>query len=172
MKTNSNIIKLAGAIKPPASKAEIIEALAIRKREQIIEENKRLIAEKEQLEKKIQIVAREESTNAKIKGGQRFHLRCDELNDGRLDVRNVSVDFEFEPSAELREMARRLYRIGRMNIYSTPSLYEVRCQVRAAVNQQTPPAERVSNLLKDPKSQDMLDAILGALDKKPLALVG
>lgn len=172
MKTNSNIIKLAGAIKPPASKTEIIEALSIRKREKIIEENERLIAEKEQLEKKIQIVAREESANASIKGGQRFHVRCDEQNDGRLEVRKVGVDYEFEPSAELREMARRLYRIERMNVFHTPSLYEVRGQVRAAVNQQTPPAERVSNLLKDPKSQDMLDAILGALDKKPLALVG
>jgi hypothetical protein len=169
---NNNIIKLAGAIKPPASKTEIIEALAIRKRDQIIEENKRLVIEKAQLETKIQIVAREEAANAKPKSAQRFYVRCDKANDGRLDVRNISVDYEFEPSAELRELARRLYRIDHSNIHSTPSLYEVRNQVRAAVNQQTPPAERVSSLLKDPKSQDMLDAILTALDKKPLALVG
>ena len=171
MKTN-NIIKLAGAIKPPASKSEIIEALAIRKREQIIEENKRLNAEKDQLEKKIQIVSKEEAVNAKQKSSQNFYVRCDERNDGGLDVRKVSVDFEFEPSSELREMARRLYRLNHMSLHHTPSLCEVRNQVRAAVNQQTPPAQRVAHLLKDPKSQDMLDAILGALDKKPLALVG
>lgn len=161
---STKIIKLAGCVKPPARKSEVIEALAIRKREQIIEENKKLSAELEQLRAKIQVVASEEAAaNSVLRKTQNYYVRATTDSAGRLTVGKFSVNYDCEPSAELRDMAKRLYTLERMGLHHTPSLHEVRQQVRAKVMQQTPPDGRVQELLKNP----MLDSILEKLDGKP-----
>lgn len=167
----NNIIKLAGTVKPPARKSEIIEALAIRKREQIIAENKALYKELEQLNTKLQVVAAEEmAANGKPKHGVQYYCRADKMGDGSIRVGQIQAEYTCEPSQEMKRIAKRIYELRRMNLTSEPSLHEVRQQVRAAVSQHTPPERRVKQLLTYPESQKMLDAVLGALDKKPLAL--
>lgn len=168
----NNIIKLAGAIKPPASRTEIIEALAIRKREQIIAENAAMQKELEQLNKKIQIVAAEVmAAGAKPSGCCDYRIYVRKDSDGRLTVGEVTREYSAKPTAELAEMCRRQYRLRHdKNIFNTPSLHEVRQQVRAALANNTPPAVRVKSLLTDPESQKMLDVLLARLDNKPLAL--
>lgn len=173
--STTNVIKLAGAIKPSASRTEIIEALAIRKREQIVKEiadaRKELIA----LETKLQAVAAEEIA----KGGRVDSSNCCRNNtysfhvgesEGRLTVANITCRFSVKPSLEFAELARKHHRLYRATLRHEPSLHEVRQQVRAALANQTPPAMRVKSLLSNPETQKMLDTLLGQLDKKPLML--
>lgn len=161
---STKIIKLAGAIKPPARKSEVIEALAIRKREQIIAENAKLRKELEDLEAKIQVVARDEAlANGKFDMKQQFYVRAQKDHNGRMQVSDFTASYKVEPSPELRAMAKRIYELRYSGINHEPSLHEVRQQVRAKIMQQTPPDTRVKELLASP----MIDQILEKLDGKP-----
>lgn len=162
--STSKIIKLAGVIKPPARKSEIIEALAIKKREQIITENKKLCKELEDLQAKIQVVARDEAlASGKFDMKQSFYVRAQKDHNGRLTVSSFNATYNVEPSPELCAMAKRIYELQYSGIRHEPSLHEVRQQVRAAVNKQTPPDGRVQELLKNP----LLESLLEKLDGKP-----
>lgn len=169
-------IKLADSIKPPAKKSEIIEALAIRKREKIIEENAALVKELKQLEDKLQIVCGEEvAKSGKLKRNKynSVNYQCRASKDhstGRVTVSDVTCDWSCAPTDEIRQIARRILEIKQVNIHHEPSLNDVRRQVRALISDNTVPDQRVNTLLNDPSSQKILDTILGALDGKPKAL--
>lgn len=169
-------IKLAESIKPPAKKAEVIEALAIRKRQQIIEENLGLAKELKQLEDKLQVVCGEEiAKSGKLKRNKynSVNYQCrasEEHSTNRITVSEVTCDWACTATDEIRQIARRIYEIKRKNIHYEPTLSEVRRQVRAAIADNTAPDKRIRTLLNDPESQKMLDSILGALDGKPKTL--
>jgi len=173
MNPSSNIIKLAGAVKPPATKSEIIEALAIRKRDQIIKENEDAQAELAQLEKKIEIIAAEEmAANGKLKVERRgysstYNWRSAKEQDGSIGIGNITATYFCEPSKEFKEMARKIHRLKYDRDRHVPSLHEVKNQVRLALAGHTPQGVRVKKMLADPLCQQQLDAILAAFNTKP-----
>lgn len=169
-------IKLADSIKPPARKSEIIEALSIRKRDQIISDNLKLQKELKELEDKLQIVCAEEMAKTgrlnknKYNRGKDFSCRAEVSNAGHVVVGEVTCSYSCQPTEEIRKIAKQIRVIKNQSIYKEPSLHEVRQQVRASISEQTQPDKRIHSLLNDPESQKMLDAMLDTLDGKPKAL--
>lgn len=156
-------LAIAEAIKPPARKSEIIEAMAIRKREQMIAQNEADKKTLAGLRVQFQTIAAEEiAKGGKIAAseyGDTYDYNANE-RDGRIDIGTITCRMRVEPSPELREIGRRIYRLKKQIFHSPPSLHEVRQDVRISVNQHTPPNQRVSLLLKSPESLKAIDAAL------------
>lgn len=172
---STNIIKLAGAIKPPATRTEIIEALSIRKLAQLVKEKEANDKEIVRLEAKIQVVAAEEMAKGGKPGNDcnsrpYFNVTVRKDNNGRLEVHDTSCLYKCPPSPELRELARTLWKLRHNELRCVPSLNDVRKQVRAALAEQTPPNRRVKDLLASPETSQLIDNMLARLDGKPLAL--
>ena len=158
--------KIENSVKPPLKKAELIRALAIRKREQLLKERTEAA---EIYRKESSAISRAITELAHAIDITKTVLRTNDpyvRNDnGRMSVGCVEAHFgvELPPELKKRIIANEARRTA-VRFSEVPQLPEIERQLRAELNGQ--PGDRVAAVLKDEESVKMLDALLGKIDRR------
>lgn len=162
--------KVERSIAPPPKKAEVIEALAQIKLQQLIDENTARIAKAEALEKECRAELR-------LLAAQRINALLEEsipsLGYGNGDsVQNVTVDLRFESKdipTPLRKKIRE-YQTTASEVrghYNQPKLADCRRMVRESLAGSTSTTERVKTMLTEPSVRKALTKMLQQIEDKP-----
>jgi hypothetical protein len=165
MKTSTQIAIAGSAIKPPATQSEIIEAMAIRRRDQMYAAKNEAEKTRKTLEAKFQIVAAEEMPKGGVPekdySGDVYNFHAVE-NNGHVSVKDVTCRMTLRPSKELTALIHKITDAKRTARMTVPSLHEIKSDIRAEIKDHTPAGQRVISLLKTPESSKAIDS---ALDK-------
>ena len=159
--------QIENSVKPPLKKAELIRALAIRKREQLVKERQETAAtyRKESSAINSAIAELAQATDITKKGLSFNDPYVREDDNGKKTVSLVEAHFDIELPADLKkrvianEERRRVTRFSEV-----PTLSEIERQLRAELNGQ--PSDRIGAVLKDEETVKMLDALLGKIDRR------
>lgn len=159
--------KLAKATTPPPRKAEIIEAMAIRKHKQLHEEAERNRIECNKIEAEMRAIA---TKHLKEVGDwtDRPYISTT-FNEGCRDVCHLSINVSTgKIPPELNRLQRKLNKLRDVRCV-TPSLNDVKRQIRDAMAGNTAPGERVSAILADPEASRAIDKLLAELERPKVA---
>lgn len=169
--------KAAKKIKPPLRKSELIEALAIRERENIVTQNEAIGKQLVELRAKFQTDAIIAAIRADGKVKSDYAGRKVETKEEHIgtELAFVVIELELPATAEMRSTYRRIKELEKKHLHPNyiPSLHELKRKIRESMAGHTPANERVNALLKDKATLKALDATLEAL-KQPaqLAIAG
>jgi hypothetical protein len=166
------IIRATNKVAPPIKKSELVEALAIRKLEQMRKEQEELGAQIQTAERELfsqenlaLILAQGKPTN--------YHGRTFEVSSSRngdeLDVRSVSATVEMgSVPAQIRRAFIKLKSLEKKRLFALPTIHDLKRSISAQISGQSS-TERVAHLLKDEAMSKALDQTLGELDKRTQA---
>lgn len=159
--------RVSRAVNPPPRKAEIIEAMALRKHQALTAEAQKNAIEIRDLKAKLDQKACEIVRAAgKIEEGYVDYRRCySGVNEGDITEVSVRVVANQIP-ADIQKLNRKLREAEKkLQPRSVPSLHLVRQQIRAAMANHTPRHERVSKLLSDPGAARAIDRAIEELER-------
>lgn len=159
--------KAANAIKPPAKKSEIIEALAIRKHATLVEQANKdkaaYVAAKTELFRLTCMHPKAGSVTPVATNGYIY------FNSSKphvtISIPNLDV-YETEFTPEMKKQAAIIKRIEGSGSLHVPELRDIRRSIRDAMTGElTTPAARVQALLSDPSTVKALDKTLNRLEE-------
>lgn len=174
MKSNSLAVQtnsIGSTIKPPARKPEIIEALAIRKHAQLVEQAAKADADFKAAEAALNTLLQATysahlTEKPKIRIRSYLHSSNGYRPHVSISLENSSLDVyaeEFTP--EMKKHHRTMERIETSRIRHVPEFKEIRRGIRDAMNGElSRPADRVQALLNDPETVKALDKTLNRLE--------
>lgn len=158
--------KVTNSVQPPLKKAELIRALAIRKREQLVKERQVTFdtfrKESTAISCAIAELAQATDITKLVIRVNDPHVRDD---NGRKSVGCVEAHFDVELPADLKkriianEARRKIVRFTEV-----PVLSEIERQLRAELNGQ--PSDRVGALLNDDVAVKAFDTLLAKIDRR------
>lgn len=163
MKTKpTNQLAVIQAVKPPPTKREIIEAMAILMIEKIRKEN----AEKEAVSKAL--TAEVETMLRAIAKEKAHTLQCNIgagwVRAGQSEIVGVEINYDLDSKSITPELRKKLVALhAAKKSVCVPALSDAMRQVRARMEDFTEPKERINRLLTDTESRKALETALSKL---------
>lgn len=160
--------KASKKITPPLRKSELVEALARREMQNISEEQALIRKQIAEINKQVFTAANAElirATGRLVKEYSGLPFDINNVNGAPVSI-DLTVELPIPP--EMAKLLRKRADLEKRQLHShnTPSLHDLKRNIRAKMEGQTVGSDRVSLLLKDPATIRALDATIAEL-KKP-----
>jgi hypothetical protein len=164
MKTLALRTKASNGVKPPATKRELIEAMAIVKQKQLTDENCAREARAENLKTELEgaLITLVNSTFAKqpnVSANLGYCYR------GEGEIKNIHVEVSLPLENLPKGIQKKLAEYHEVsNRKPIPSLTDIRREISVKMAGQTPVNLRVQTLVETPDSRKALERMLGAIE--------